>query len=178
MEGPEPCITFEYDDNGNRTAATLELCGGLLGNNLVDSTQEQMMMELDSNLFFSSDTALAISSEGDERAGLLPDAGTVQANGGSTISNAQGTQDSEKLSTVAVAVTVYPNPVIGLLNITCSADREFTYRITSLRGSKVFRQGKVSTGRTAVDVSMLAAGNYLVSVTMDDEYKVFQIAVQ
>jgi CubicO group peptidase (beta-lactamase class C family) len=70
-------------------------------------------------------------------------------------------------SNTANALRIHPNPVIDVLNIELPHDGSWTLTIRDLSGRLVFG-GSLSSHRSTIDVSALAAGSYIANLKMKD----------
>ena len=69
-------------------------------------------------------------------------------------------------------ISVYPNPVISMLNIVAKGIS--TVALSDISG-KVLLSKNVNTNAATLDISMLASGNYILSVRTGDEFSVTRI---
>lgn len=73
----------------------------------------------------------------------------------------------------SMQISIYPNPVVGLLNVDMNnnAAGNFNYAIYSMNGAMA-AQGQLNNNVNSIDVSSLASGMHFISITNGAEQKV------
>jgi hypothetical protein len=104
-----------------------------------------------------------------------------------TVTDANGCQDSDDIqvyiddvsgiaSAGLEAVSVYPNPSSGAVNITAPAQSEI--EIIDLSGKTIMTMNTKSSGSNAIDLSELDAGIYYLKITNHDEFVVKKVVLK
>lgn len=73
----------------------------------------------------------------------------------------------EAVTVDATEVKMYPNPADGIVNFDAQSDIK-AIEIFSLSGAKALSMTDIAGNTTSVDVSILQAGNYIVTITTND----------
>jgi hypothetical protein len=79
-----------------------------------------------------------------------------------------GTTSAEDIFYQGIDVSVYPNPVIDVLNIKTSSGDGLAYQLIDLTG-KILEQGKLNEEHAEISVSHLLKGTYLMTIVKNNQ---------